>query len=103
MLRTGPSGSGTGVERGLAKRQGQGCTRMEEEHLEVRQVFLHSRVTASNSAVYCIDKYSTRLRNYFPKQNAGIHQEARVVQCEQFISSIPYVAGRNTSHASNSM
>ena len=36
-------GCGTGVERGLAVGRGRGCTRMEEEHLEVRQVFLHSR------------------------------------------------------------
>lgn len=54
-------------------------------------------------ATYCIEKYSARLKNYFPKQNAGIHQEARGVQCEQF-TFVKYhmAAGRETLTCFNS-
>lgn len=54
-------------------------------------------------ATYCIEKYSARLKNYFPKQNAGIHQEARGVQCEQF-TFVKYhmAAGRKTLTCFNS-
>lgn len=55
-----------------------------EERLEVMQSFCIQGLAGFQLATYRIEKYSARLKNYFPKQNAGIHQEARVVQCEQF-------------------
>lgn len=55
----------------------------------MRGVFLHARAPGFQLATYCLEKYPTQLKNYlphptFPPKNAGIHQEVRVVPCEQF-------------------